>query len=480
MTSDRPQDLSPPTPELLQRFCGLIGKTHVLVNEHDIAPYMREWRGRYVGRAAAVLRPGTAEEVAAILALANEAHVGVVPQGGNTGLVAGQIPHEYGGEVVISLSRLRQIRSLDESSNVIVAEAGLTVGEIQQIARDRGRLFPLSLASEGSCQVGGVLSTNAGGVNVLAYGSARALALGLEVALPDGRIWNGLRTLHKDNTGYDLRDLFIGSEGTLGIITAAALKLFPERADKATAFVAVPDLDAMLRLFRRCGDAAGPELTAFEFMCAEVLGFALTHMDGLRHPLSSPSPWFALIEVAANGAGNRAQVRLERVLGDALAAGEISDAVVASSEAQGQELWRLREALSEAQKFEGGSIKHDISLPVASIGAFIARAGQTVEKICPGARPVPFGHFGDGNIHYNVTQPKGMDKTAYVSLWDTMSGAVHEIVLAMGGSISAEHGIGRMKRADLLIAKSAVEMDLMRRIKQVFDPNGIMNPGKVL
>ena len=441
---------------------------------------MREWRDLYVGRAALVVRPGSARDVAQILAIANEAGIGIVPQGGNTGLVGGQIPSASGNEVVLSLSRLNRVREVDTAGTSMIVEAGVTLAHAQDTAKAAGRLFPLSLPSEGSCEIGGVLATNAGGVGVLAYGNARALALGLEVVLPDGQIWAGLRSLKKDNTGYDLRDLFIGSEGTLGVITAASLKLFPRPAETATAFVALPDADAALALFRMAETGASDRLTAFEFMNKLSVELVLRHIPQTRPPLPKPAPWYALIEISSPTSDGGAGVMLERLLAEASEHGVIADATIAGSLAQAQALWRLRETISEAQKPEGGSIKHDISVPIARIPEFLQRAAALIEAECPGARPVAFGHFGDGNVHYNITQPSGMDKAAFLALWEKLSGRVHDLVASMGGSISAEHGIGQMKRSELRRFKSTIELDLMRRIKTAFDPKGILNPGKLL
>ncbi len=465
---------------VLQRFCAIVGSEHAIADPDQQLPYLREWRDLYAGRTALVLRPGSTKEVADILATANEAGVGIVPQAGNTGLVGGQIPSPSGAEIVLSVSRLNAVRSLDTAATAMVVEAGLTLAEAQGVAERAGRLFPLSLPSEGSCQIGGVLATNAGGVGVLAYGTARNQALGLEVVLADGQIWDGLRTLKKDNTGYDLRDLFIGSEGTLGIITAAALKLFPMPAEKATAWVALPDLASVAALFRLAEARAHSGLTAFEFMSRLTVDLVQRHISGTRLPLKEAAPWYVLMEISSSEPDGAATATLERLLGAATDAGLIADAVLAATLAQSQSLWRLRETTSAAQKPEGGSIKHDISVPVARIPEFLEKAAPAVEAVCPGARPVVFGHFGDGNVHYNVSQPPGMDRAAFLALWEPMSQAVHDVVARMGGSISAEHGIGQMKRAELLRFKSPVEIALMRKLKAALDPKGILNPGKVL
>jgi len=444
------------------------------------SPYLHEWRERYVGKTPLVLRPESAEEIAEILKLANEARIGVVPQGGNTGLVGGQIPFEAGDEIIVSIERLNGVRQVDVGGGYMIVEAGVTLAEAQAVAEEAGALFPLSLASEGSCRIGGNLASNAGGVQVLAYGNARDLTLGLEVVLADGRIWDGLRALKKDNTGYDLRHLFVGSEGTLGIITAAVLKLFPRPAETATAFAALPDLRQAQRLFEDARAVAGTNLTAFEFMSGWCLDIVTTHMPGTRRPLESDAPWYVLLEISSGSAGGTAEAMMEQLLSTALESGGVADAVVAASLDQARQLWKLREDISEAQKFEGGSIKHDISVPVAAIPDFVRRAGEVVEACCPGVRPVVFGHFGDGNVHYNVAQPVGMDKDGYLVLWEEMNDAVHALVTEMGGSISAEHGIGRMKRDALARYRSAVELDMMRSVKTALDPRGILNPGKVI
>jgi len=465
---------------VLRRFCEIVGREHAIADPDLQLPYLREWRDLYAGRAALVLRPGSTKEVAEILKVANEAGVGVVPQGGNTGLVGGQIPSESGAEIVLSLSRLTKVRAIDAVGNAMVVEAGLTLADAHAAAERAGRLFPLSLASEGSCQIGGVLATNAGGVGVLAFGTARALVLGLEVVLADGQVWDGLRTLKKDNTGYDLRDLFVGSEGTLGVITAAALKLFPQPAEKATAFVALPDVASVAQLFRLAEARAHAGLTAFEFLSGLTIDLVLRHVPGTHLPLRQPSPWYVLLELSSGESDGSAARVLEGLLGEAAEKRIISDGVIAASLSQAQSLWRLREAASEAQKPEGGSIKHDISVPIARIPEFLEKAAPVVERVCPGARPVVFGHFGDGNVHYNVSQPPDMDKAAYLALWGPMSDAVHALVAKTGGSISAEHGIGQMKREALLRFKSPVEIALMRKLKAALDPKGILNPGKVL
>jgi FAD/FMN-containing dehydrogenase len=478
--SDMIPRLMAPTPDLIARLTGIVGAEHALTDPDQQLPYLREMRDLYVGRTPLVLRPGTVEQVSRILSLANEAGIGVVPQAGNTGLVGAQIPYESGNEIVLSVARLDKVRNIDAAGLSMTVEAGLTLAECQAAAEKADRFFPLSLPSEGSCRIGGNIGTNAGGVAVLAYGNTRQLVLGLEVVLADGRIWNGLKALKKDNTGYDLKDLFIGSEGTLGIVTAAVLKLFPRPAEKATAFVALPSLDATLELFTRAQAAAGAGLTAYEFVSRRGLEVVDRHISGARMPFPITSPWYVLLEVSGAKEDGAAERTLETVLGSAAEQGIVADAIIARSLGQAAELWRLREELPEAQKPEGSSLKHDLSVAVARIPEFVTRADVIVERICPGARPVPFGHFGDGNVHYNVIEPPGFGRERFLKVGESITAAIHDLVVAMDGSISAEHGIGRMKRAELQRFKSPVELELMRSIKSVFDPNGILNPGKIL
>lgn len=471
---------TPPSTETLERFAQVVGPDYAISIAQDMAPYLTEWRDRYMGRAAMVLRPGSTAEVARIMAIANETRTAIVPQGGNTGLVGGQIPFESGHEVVLSLSRLNRVRSLDPHGNTMTVEAGVVLEEAQKAALAVNRIFPLSLSAEGSCQIGGNLATNAGGVQVLAYGNARDLVLGLEVVLADGRVWDGLRGLRKDNTGYDLKNLFVGSEGTLGIITAAVLKLYPRPAEQVTALLGVESLEKMVELFSLVSSAGGSRLTAFEFLPRIGVDFVLTHIPGTADPLGSPHPWYALIELSGANGDGQARAVAEAVLEEALDDQLISGGTIAGSLAQAHALWRLRHTMSEVQKHEGGSIKHDVSVPIGRIPEFIRRANDLVQLMIPRCRPVPFGHFGDGNVHYNISQPLTMDKGAFLAQWDAVTAAVHEIVVDLGGSVSAEHGVGRMKRDLLAHVKSPVELDLMQRIKQAFDPKGILNPGKVL
>jgi FAD/FMN-containing dehydrogenase len=409
-----------------------------------------------------------------------EAGVPVVPQGGNTGLVGGSIPSADNSEVLISLSRMNRILEIDSLNYTVTVEAGCVLQTLQQAAADVDRLFPLSLGAEGTCQIGGNISANAGGTMTLRYGNTRDLVLGLEVVLPDGQIWNGMRRLRKNNTGYDLKHLFIGAEGTLGFITAAVLKLFPRPKQVETGFLAVRDPDAAIELLASLRSASGDSLSAFELMPRIALDFALKHVAGTIDPLSEPFPWYVLLELSTGTGGDAFRETIEAALGEAMEAGLVQDATLASSEAQAKQLWFIREAIVEAQKYEGGSIKHDISIPVSCVGSFIAQATEAVERTIPGARPVPFGHVGDGNIHFNVNQPVDADTEGYLAQWDKLNEVVHDIVLSMDGSISAEHGIGTFKREELQRVKSPVELDLMRRIKATLDPQGLMNPGKVL
>jgi FAD/FMN-containing dehydrogenase len=464
---------------ILERMAGIVGAKNVVTDADAMVPYLKEWRDLFRGKAQAILRPGSTAEVAEIVKLAAETGATLVPQGGNTGLVGGQIPVAEGREIILSLQRLDKIRAVDAQGDTMTVEAGVTLQRAQEAAEAAGRLFPLSLASEGTCTIGGNLATNAGGTAVLAYGNARELCMGLEVVLADGRIWNGLRQLRKDNTGYDLKNLFIGAEGTLGIITAAVLKLFPLPAARATAFLAVPDPEAALALLNAAKAGAGGTLTTFELMPRIGLEFVLRHAAGTRDPLSEPSPWYVLMEVSAQSPAGLDEA-VETFLGEALENGLVTDAALAGSLEQRASFWKLREALSEVQRFEGGSIKHDISVPLHAAPEFLARAIAKVEEMVPGCRPVPFGHLGDGNIHFNVSQPIGADKEAFIGRWDEINSAVHAIVAELHGSISAEHGIGRLKRYLLPGVKDPVELALMRTLKATLDPRGILNPGAVL
>ncbi len=462
------------TPELLNQFAGIVGEKHAIRDAASMAGYMREWREIWVGKSPLVMRPANTEEVSRILKLASETGTAIVPQSGNTGLVGGQIPFEEGGELLLSLDRMTKILNVDAADSTMTVQAGATLKSVQEAADEAGRLFPLSLASEGSCRIGGNLSTNAGGLNVLAYGNARDLCLGLEVVLPDGRVWNGLRRLRKDNTGYDLKNLFIGAEGTLGVITAAVLKLYPKPRAHETAFIAVASPQAAVELLWLAKEMSGNRVVAFELLPRIAMDFTVKHM-GISNPLAEFSPWYALSELADPAAGS-----FEAILEEAMARGLVTDATVAQSEGQRQALWAIRELMPESQKFEGGSIKHDVSVPVSRIPQFIIEATRAVENYMPQARVMAFGHMGDGNLHFNVSQPLGMDKQKYLDQWNEMNAVVFDIVLKFEGSISAEHGIGRLKKHHMAEIKSPVELQMMRGLKNLFDPSNIMNPGKVL
>ncbi len=469
-----------PSKDTLNRLKDVVGPSGFMDVASDMAPFLTEQRELYRGRAAAVLRPANVEEVAKVMLIASETRTAIVPQGGNTGLVGGQIPSQSGEEIVLSLSRLNRVRGIDEFNNTLTVEAGMTLAAAQSAAEKVDRLFPLSLASEGSCQVGGVLATNAGGTAVLRYGNARDLVLGLEVVLADGRIWRSLAGLRKDNTGYDLKQLFIGSEGTLGIITAASLKLFPRPRSVETAVVAVPDVEAAIALLRLMDNESGGLVSAFELIPRIGIEFVLRHMKGTREPLEKPFRWYVLVEMSSSFKGKRLTQVLEEALASAIEHGLAKDAVVARSEQQRSDFWKLRESLSEVQRLEGGSIKHDVSVPVSLIGQFIARATKAVEMELPGVRVVAFGHIGDGNVHFNLSQPVSADKQAYLGQWARMNEIVHGIVGEFGGSISAEHGVGQLKRDEVARTKSPVDMAVMRGLKSALDPYNLLNPGKLI
>jgi FAD/FMN-containing dehydrogenase len=462
--------------DLRDRLRAIVGASRVLTAEPDTAPFCTDWRGRYTGVASCVVVPGSTEEVAAVVSACAEAGIPIVPQGGNTGLCGGATP--TGGEVVVVLTRMNRIRAIDADNNSITVDAGCTLRAVQEAARAAGRLFPLSLAAEGSATIGGNLSTNAGGVQVLRYGNARELALGLEVVLADGRVWNGLRGLRKDNTGYDLKQLFIGAEGSLGLITAATLKLFPLPRVRATAWVAVPDPAAAVALLGRLRDAAGDNVTAFEIVGRTALDLVLRHIPKARDPLLERPQWQLLIELS----GSRADlaVILELALEAAADEGLVADAVVATTEAQAAALWALRENVSEAQKIEGVSIKHDIAVPVSRIAEFISRADAALAQAFPGVRIVCFGHIGDGNLHYNQSKADAESNAGFIARTPAVNRIVHDLVHELGGSISAEHGLGQLKRDEVLRYKGDTEMALMRAVKRALDPRGLMNPGKLL
>ena len=469
---------------LEQALKDIVGDGQVLTAAADMAPYLTDWRGRYTGSALCVVRPGSTEEVAEVVARCAEAGVAIVPQGGNTGLVGGATPLPSGseerGQVLMSLGRLNRIRAVDLDNNTITVEAGCILQQVQRAAFDAGRLFPLSLAAEGSATIGGNLSTNAGGVQVLRYGNMRELTLGLEVVLADGRVWDGLRGLRKDNTGYDLKHLFIGAEGTLGLITAAVLKLFPSPRATAVAWVALADPAAAVALLRRLREQCGERVSAFEIVGRPALELVLEHIPDARDPLPEPHAWQVLVELSDALAGFDLDAALESVLDAEIEAGRVQDVVMAKSGTQAAALWRLRENISEAQKIEGISIKHDIAVPVSAIAEFIKRADDALTSRFPGVRIVCFGHIGDGNLHYNQSKPAALANADFIEQSGAVNRIVHDLVHELSGSISAEHGLGQLKRLEIRRYKSEVELDLMRRVKRALDPSDLLNPGKLL
>ncbi len=461
----------------------LLGDAHVLAHAADMAPYLTDWRGRFTGNALAVLRPGTVQQVADTVRACAQWGVPVVPQGGKTGLVLGSVPDGSGTAVVLSLARLDRIRRIDPVNRTITADAGCILHTVQQAAQAQGCLFPLSLAAEGSCTIGGNLATNAGGTAVLRYGNMRELCLGLEVVTPQGDVWDGLRALRKDNTGYDLRDLYIGAEGTLGIITGAVLKLYPQPKASITALAALPSPEAALELLRLAQDRCGASLTGFELMSAFCLQLVRTHFPQLPQPFDGTSPaypYYVLLELSSSESEAHAVALLEQTMGAALERAVVMDAVVASSLAQSQSLWQLREHIPLAQARAGKNIKHDISLPVSSIPAFIAATAPRLQQAFPGCQLVCFGHLGDGNLHFNVAPPDGVGHDEFLANQAGVNRLVHDAVAQFDGSISAEHGIGALKREELARYKSPLELNLMRAIKQALDPHNLMNPGKIL
>lgn len=465
-----------PSP-LLARLAERLGAPHVLTDAADLAPHLAETRGLRRGHALAVVRPADTAEVAFTVRACAEAGVSVVAQGGNTGHVGGGLPQ---GGIVISMARLTRLRAVDPVNASITVEAGMVLADVQAAAAAAGMLFPLSLASEGSCRIGGNLSTNAGGTAVLAYGNARDLVLGLEVVLADGRVWNGLKGLRKDNAGYDLKHLFLGSEGTLGLITAAVLKLHPRPLSRAVAFVGLASTEGALALFERLRAEAGATLTAFEYIAPFGLEIVLRHRAGARRPLAGTHAAYALVELSSTRPGTDAAGALEGMLDRAHSEHLVEDAAMATSEAQALAFWDLRESLSEVQKAEGASIKHDISVPLSRLPTFLDRATEACEAALPGLRVCAFGHFGDGNIHYNLSQPPGTDRAAFLDQWGRFNRIVHDIVQDFDGSIAAEHGVGLLKREELARYADPVALDLMRSLKAALDPRGILNPGKVL
>jgi len=466
--------------EFLARCRNAVGDAHVLTAPADIAGYLTDWRRRYTGKALAVVKPATTDEVAAVIRLCNQFRVPVVPQGGNTGLVLGSVPDESGTTIVLSLTRLNRIRAVDPVNNTMTVEAGCILEHVQNAAADAGRLFPLSLAAEGSCTIGGNLAVNAGGTAVLRYGNTRELCLGLEVVTAQGEVWSGLRGLRKDNTGYDLRDLFIGAEGTLGIITAAVLKLFPQPQAQLTALAAMQTPDDALRLLSLAQKKVGATLTGFGLMSEFCLNPVAKHFPQIRAPFPQSYPQYVLLELSDSESEEHANGTLESLITDALEQNIIQDAAVASSIAQSKGIWNLREHIPLAQAEEGKNIKHDISVPISRIGDFIRATDVQLHQRFPGCRLVTFGHLGDGNLHYNVSPPEHEPPDAFIARQEEINRVVHDSVHQFGGSISAEHGLGALKRDEIRQYKSDVELQLMRTLKQAFDPLSLMNPGKVI
>jgi FAD/FMN-containing dehydrogenase len=473
--------MADPGATLLARLASVVGNAHVLTAAEDVAPHLADWRGRYHGKALAVVRPSTTAEVASVVAACAEARVAVVPQGGNTGLVGGGTPHESGDEILLSLSRLNRIRAVDPDNATLTVEAGVTLAAVQAAAREAGLAFPLSLASEGSCTIGGNLATNAGGTAVLRYGNARDLVLGVEVVLADGSVLDLARSLRKDNTGYDLKQLFIGAEGTLGVVTAAVLKLFAAPRTQVTALAALASVGDAIALLRHAKQALGDRLVGFELMGESALALSRKHHPGTPDALPG-HPWYALVQADDSADDDTLADRVESMLAAAVERGTVRDATVARSVAQAAALWASRENISEAQRREGPNLKHDISLPVSSIPAFLDEAERALAEAFPGVRFIVFGHLGDGNLHYNLSAPPGVAANAFTapSTLERAQRIVHDLVRARGGSISAEHGIGQLKRRELARTKAPLELAVMRRIKAALDPAGILNPGKIL
>jgi FAD/FMN-containing dehydrogenase len=460
-------------------LAAIVGEANVLTGG-DAAPYARDWRGLYDGRTPAVVRPGTTEQVAEIVRLCAQHRAAIVPQGGNTSMVAGATPRPDGEDIVLSLSRLNRIRGVDGEDMSMVAEAGVPWRAAQDAAAEAGCLLPLSISSEGSAQVGGILSANAGGNNTVRYGNARELVLGLEAVLPDGQVWHGLRRLRKDNTGYALRQLLVGAEGTLGIITAAVLKLVPRPTEVQVALCSMRDVASACTLFRRVQAADAASVQAFEYMSGEGMRLVLRHIPGTKLPLSVPGEHYALMELASTRPGTGLRDTMEAVLEQALSDGLVEDAALAESDAQRQAMWRLREEHAEAQKREGASVKNDVSVPVSRVPELIDRASAAVRRLIPGVRPVPFGHLGDGNIHMNLEQPPDMDAAAFLARDHEIMDAVNDVVRDLDGSFSAEHGVGLLKPYMMEQWRGGPELEAMRRIKAALDPQGLMNPGKML
>jgi FAD/FMN-containing dehydrogenase len=465
-----------PSDQLLSRLTEIVGAKGVIGDREAMQPYMDSWRDNWRGQARAVVRPASTAETAAVVKLCVETRTPIVPQGGRTGVTGASQPHDDGSEIVVSLERMKTIRAIDVENDTMTVDAGCILADVRQAAKDVGRLFPLSFGSVGSCLVGGNISTNAGGINVVRYGNTRALVSGLEVVLPDGDIWDGLRGLRKDNAGYDLKQIFIGAEGTLGIITGAVLRLFPRPVAELTAFFAVPSPAAAVAWLTRIKGAFAEQLTSFELIQRRCVEVTVQHIPGTSNPLSGDSPWYVLLEVSSQLTGSHLQDVLEAAFEQGLAAEEVSDGILASSSQQAEALWHMRESIPEAHKAEGRSFKHDISVPISKVPEFLARAEAGLEGAFPGCRMFTFGHLGDGNLHFNPLAPPGAGDPGDLQ---RVNRIVHDLVTALGGSISAEHGVGRLRSEELAHYKSPIEMKLMRTLKQTFDPLNLFNPGKI-
>jgi FAD/FMN-containing dehydrogenase len=463
-----------------QTLVDIVGPDGILTDAADVAPYLTDHRKLYQGRALAVIVPRSVEQISRLLRFCNENRIGVVPHGGNTGYCGGATPDESGNQVVVSMRRMKRIRGVDALNYSLVAEAGCILADVQRAADEAERFFPLSLGSEGTCQIGGNLSTNAGGLSVLRYGMMRELVLGLEVVLADGRVLSSLSALRKDNTGYDIKSLFLGAEGTLGIITAASVKLFPKIRSSATALVAVPKVRAAVDLLARLRESSGDRISSFELIPRIGIELTTQHIPGVIDPLQQPYSWYVLCELTSARAADPLDTIMEEALGAALEDGLVLDAALARSERERAALWKLRETIPEAQRIDGASLKHDISVTITALPDFVERASRWVEDNVPDGRLVIYGHVGDGNLHFNLNQAPGSDRNIFLAREPAIKRAIHDLVSEFGGSFSAEHGIGRLKVGELEHYASPVEIDLMRAVKKALDPNGVLNPGKVL
>ncbi len=464
----------------LRALSEILGPDGIVTDAADVAPFLADHRGLYQGRALAVILPRSVEQISRVVRLCNERRIGVVPQGGNTGYCGGATPDESGDQIVVALRRLNRIRNVDALNYSLIAEAGCILADVQRAADEVERFFPLSLGSEGTCQIGGNLSTNAGGLSVLRYGMMRDLVLGLEVVLADGRLLSSLSALRKDNTGYDVKSLFLGAEGTLGIITAASVKLFPKLRSSATAFAAIPDVRCAVDLLARLREASGDRVSSFELIPRIGVELTTRHIAGVTDPLQQPHPWYVLCELSSARAADPLDGIMEEALGGALEAGLVLDAALARNERERAALWKIRETLPEAQRIDGASLKHDISVTITALPDFVARASGWVQQHVPDGRLVVYGHVGDGNLHFNLNQARGADRNTFLAREPEIRRAIHDLLREFGGSFSAEHGIGKLKIGELELYASPVELDLMRAIKKALDPNGVLNPGKVL